>query len=142
MGLRITDLGMSSSRLNWISQSESKVATAEQQVSTGRKINKASDNPSESTRLLRYDQRLQRITQFGRNADNAKLWVSTADTALQDGSNQLARAGTLVVQASNDTLGPDERAAISADIRAIKDGMLATANTQICLLYTSPSPRD
>ena len=131
MGLRITDLGLSSSRMNWIGQSESKVATAEQQVATGRRINKASDSPSESTRLLRYDQRLQRIAQFSRYADNAKLWVSTADQALQTGSTELQRARTLVVQAGNDTLGPQERQAIAADIRAVRDGLLATANTKI-----------
>lgn len=131
MGIRITDLGMSSSRMSWINQGQTKLAAAEQEVATGRKINKPSDNPSESARLLRNDLRLQRVAQFSRNNDNAKLWISSADQALQSGSTDLARARTLAVQAGNDTLGPSENRAIADQIRSIQQGMLAIANTKI-----------
>ncbi len=131
MGLRITDLGMSSSRMAWINQGQTKLAAAEQEIATGRRINKPSDNPSESARLLRHDLRLQRVTQFTRNNDNAKLWVGSADQALQTGANNLERARTLAVQAGNDILGPVENRALADEIRSIADGMLATANTKI-----------
>jgi flagellar hook-associated protein 3 FlgL len=131
MGLRITDLGMASSRMNWIRQGQSRVASAEQEIATGRRINKASDNPSESARLMRYDLRLQRVEQFSRNNTNAKLWIGSADQALQSGANYLERARTLGVQAGNDTLGAEERRAIASDIRSIGQGLLAMANTKI-----------
>ena len=131
MGIRITDLGMSSSRMSWINAGQAKLAAAEQEVSTGRRINKASDNPSESARLLRNDLRLQRVAQFARNNDNAKLWISSADEALQSGATDLERARTLAVQAGNDTLGPGENKAIANEIRSIQQGMLAMANTKI-----------
>ncbi len=132
MSVRITDLGMMESRMAWMRQGQSRVAAAEQEIATGRRINKPSDNPSESARLMRHDLRLQRVSQFARNNDNAKLWVGTADQALQTGATYLERARTLAVQAGNDTtLGPQESRAIAADVRSIAQGMMATANTKI-----------
>lgn len=132
MSVRITDLGMMESRMAWMRQGQSRVAAAEQEIATGRRINKPSDNPSESARLMRHDLRLQRVSQFARNNDNAKLWVGTADQALQTGANYLERARTLAVQAGNDTtLGTQEGRAIATDVRAIAQGMMAMANTKI-----------
>lgn len=132
MSVRITDLGMMESRMAWMRQGQSRVAAAEQEIATGRRINKASDNPSESARLMRHDLRLQRVSQFARNNDNAKLWVGTADQALQTGATYLERARTLAVQAGNDTtLGAQESRAIAADVRSIAQGMMAMANTKI-----------
>lgn len=132
MSVRITDLGMMESRMAWMRQGQSRVAAAEQEIATGRRINKPSDNPSESARLMRHDLRLQRVSQFSRNNDNAKLWVGTADQALQTGANYLERARTLAVQAGNDTtLGVQESRAIAADVRSIAQGMMAMANTKI-----------
>lgn len=132
MSVRITDLGMMESRMAWMRQGQSRVAAAEQEIATGRRINKPSDNPSESARLMRHDLRLQRVSQFARNNDNAKLWVGTADQALQTGATYLERARTLAVQAGNDTtLGAQESRAIAADVRSIAQGMMAMANTKI-----------
>lgn len=132
MSVRITDLGMMESRMAWMRQGQSRVASAEQEIATGRRINKPSDNPSESARLMRHDLRLQRVSQFARNNDNAKLWVGTADQALQTGATYLERARTLAVQAGNDTtLGAQESRAIAADVRSIAQGMMAMANTKI-----------
>lgn len=132
MSVRITDLGMMESRMAWMRQGQSRVAAAEQEIATGRRINKPSDNPSDSARLMRHDLRLQRVSQFARNNDNAKLWVGTADQALQTGANYLERARTLAVQAGNDTtLGAQESRAIAADVRSIAQGVMAIANTKI-----------
>ncbi|MDH4364709.1 MAG: flagellar hook-associated protein FlgL [Acidimicrobiia bacterium] len=132
MSVRITDLGMMESRMAWMRQGQSRVAAAEQEIASGRRINKPSDNPSESARLMRHDLRLQRVSQFARNNDNAKLWVGTADQALQTGATYLERARTLAVQAGNDTtLGAQEGRAIAADVRSIAQGMMAMANTKI-----------
>ena len=80
---------------------------------------------------MRHDIRLQRITQYQRNSNMARLWVGGADGALQSAANNLGRAKTLAVQAGNDTLGPVERSALAADIRAIVDELRTVANTKV-----------
>jgi flagellar hook-associated protein 3 FlgL len=131
MGLRITDQGLTNSRTAWIADGRSTVARAEQQVSTGRKIENPSEDPGAAAQLMRYDMRLQRLTQYQRNAGNAKLWVGAADTALQSTATNLTRAKTIAVQAGNDTLGLEENAALASDIRAIADEIQTLANTKV-----------
>lgn len=130
MGLRITDLGTANARRTWIADGRSRLAETERAVATGRRLNRASDDPAASTRLLRHDMRLQRITQYQRNSDNARLWAGAADQTLQSAANNLGRAKTLAVQAGNDTLGPIENGALASDIRAIADELLTIANTK------------
>lgn len=131
MALRITDQGLANSRMSWISQGRSAVAEHERSISSGRRIDQPSDDPAATAQLMRHDIRLQRITQYQRNNNNAKLWIGAADSALQSAANNLGRAKTLAVQAGNDTLGPVENAALAADIRAIADELRSAANTKV-----------
>lgn len=131
MGLRITDQGLANSRAAWISSGRSVSAEAEQQVSTGRRIENASDDPGASAQLMRYDMRLQRLEQYQRNTANAKLWVAGADTALQSTATNLTRAKTIAVQAGNDILGTAEDAALAADVRAIASEIRSIANARV-----------
>lgn len=130
MGLRVTDAGLSAARRMWISEGKNRLADAERALSTGRQLNQPSDDPTAATQLLRHEVRLDRIEQFNRNTDNARLWVGAADESLQAVANNMGRAKTLAIQAGNDTLGQVENAALAADIRAIADEMLAAANSK------------
>ncbi len=131
MALRITDQGLANSRISWISQGRATVAEHERAISSGRRIDQPSDDPAATAQLMRHDIRLQRIGQYQRNNNNAKLWVGAADSALQSAANNLGRAKTLAVQAGNDTLGPVENAALANDIRAIADELRSVANTKV-----------
>lgn len=131
MGLRITDQGQANLRAGWISDGRTRAAEAERAVSTGRRLNQPSDDPSGATQLMRHQNRLQRIEQYSRNGSNAKLWINAADSALQSAANGLRRAKTLAVQAGNDTLGPVERTALANDIRAISEELRTIANTKV-----------
>lgn len=130
MGLRITDQGLANSRLAWITEGRSRTAEAETVISSGRKIDQASDDPAAAAQLMRHDIRLQRIAQYQRNNGRARLWVDGADASLQSASNNLARAKTIAVQAGNDTLGPAENEALATDIRAIAAEIRTAANAK------------
>lgn len=129
--MRVTDQGLANSRLAWITQNAARGAEAEQDVSSGVKIDKASDDPAAAAAIMRHDLRLQRLDQYERNNNRARLWVDGADSALQSISTNLARAKTVAVQAGNDILGPNEDAALAADIRAIASEIRSAANTRI-----------
>ncbi|MEM7339747.1 MAG: flagellar hook-associated protein FlgL [Actinomycetota bacterium] len=130
MTIRITDLHQNQARARWISDNRSRSALLERNIATGKAIHQASEDPAASTRLMRHDLRLQRVDQYDRNIGNAKLWLGSADHALQSASTNLSRAKSLAVQAGNSFTDADTRAAISADIRAIRSEMLVIANSQ------------
>jgi flagellar hook-associated protein 3 FlgL len=127
----VTDLSMANSRVAWINESRSNLARYEQEIATGKRFTRASADPNDATRVLRYDLRLQRVTQFERNGDNAKLWIDTADEALQTAARDLGRARTLAIQSANDTLGAVERRALADDVRSLAAGLRTVANTKV-----------
>lgn len=129
--MRITDQGLTNFRVAQLAAGQSKLADVEEQIATGKQIQKPSDDPSASARLMRHTDRLARIGQYQRNNNSARLWADAGDRTLQSVSYSLGRAKTLAVQAGNDTLGTEERAALSADIRAIADEMISLANTKV-----------
>ncbi len=131
MGLRITDQGLANARIGWISAGRTKLAEQERAISSGVQLEQPSDDPAAAAQLMRHDIRLQRITQYQRNANNARLWVASADSALLSVSNNLNRAKTLGVQAGNDILGGVENAALAADIRAVAAEIRTSANTKV-----------
>lgn len=131
MGLRITDQGQLQSRLGWIGDARSRAGEAERALSSGRRIDQASDDPAGAAQIMRHQTRLSRIEQYGRNNATARLWIDGADGALQSAANELGRAKSLAVHAGNDTLGAVERAALAADIRAISEELRTVANTKV-----------
>lgn len=131
MAQRVTDRGLANARIAWVTQGRSRLANEERAIATGRRIEQASDDPAAASQLMRSDIRLQRIGQYERNANIARLWNGAADGALQAVSTNMARAKTLAVQAGNDTLGPVELAALATDVRAIADEVRTSANTKV-----------
>lgn len=129
--MRITDQGLTNTRVAHIASGQSRLADIENKIASGKEIQRPSDDPSASARLMRSTDRLSRIGQYQRNNNSAQLWAEAGDRTLQSVSYSMSRAKTLAVQAGNDTLGADERLALATDIRAIADEMVSLANTKV-----------
>ena len=131
MSFRITDSRLSHQRTNRIEAGRRKLAKAEEQISTGRRFQRASEQPTDASKLLRHSRRLERVQQFKRNSENGRLWSDTADQALQSISREMTRARTLAVQGANETNGPEQLETIATDIRAIADSLITLSNTKV-----------
>ncbi|MCK4460950.1 MAG: flagellar hook-associated protein FlgL [candidate division Zixibacteria bacterium] len=101
------------------------------QMSTGRRINKPSDDPLGTLRDLDYRKELARIAQYRSNIDAALNWQGTYDSALSDFGNMLSTAKELAISMSNDTYGADERKAVAIEIDDIIDRFFQIANSDL-----------
>ncbi len=131
MSFRITDSRLNHQRTIRIEAGRRKLAKAEEQISTGRRFQRASEQPTDASKLLRHSRRLERVQQFKRNSENGRLWSDTADQALQSVSREMTRARTLAVQGANETNGPEQLQTIATDIRAIADSLITLSNTKV-----------
>ena len=129
--MRITDSNMSMLRTRWANDSRANLAEFEQQIGSGVKFSKPSQDPISAATVMRSEGRLNRIDQFARNTANGRLWTSTADQALRSASDNLLRAKTLTIQGGNPAMSPQARSAIAADIRAMGDSLRTVANTKV-----------
>lgn len=109
--------------------SMNRVAKAQEQLTTGRLINRPSDNPTGATTAMRIRTDLADKLQFVRNADDAQGWLDQIDTALSTVTDQVRRARELAMTANSGIAGPESREAVAVEIDQIRQGLISAANT-------------
>ena len=103
----------------------------QEQLSTGKKINRPSDDPTGTVQALQTRQTLRANEQYSRNADDGVAWLNTTDTALGTVAVDLLSVQQLVTTGLSDGSQSDgSRAALAIQVRNIKDALLGTANTK------------
>ena len=100
------------------------------QLSTGKKINRPSDDPSASTQLLKLSTLKSKTEQYNRNISAARNELQLQETALDSVNNVLQRVRELMLQANNATQSNESRAAIADEIFNRIDELLQYANSK------------
>ncbi|MDX9858172.1 MAG: flagellar hook-associated protein FlgL [candidate division Zixibacteria bacterium] len=103
----------------------------ETQMSSGRRINKPSDDPSGTLRDLNYRTELAKIEQYQKNISQALNWTATYDQVLADTKNFVSEAKEIAVAMSNDTYDDIAREASAGQIRSLIDQITSLANTRL-----------
>lgn len=129
--MRVTQSMLSNNLLNNLSNSYKRLSTYQNQLDTGSKINRPSDDPVVATKGMGYRSTLNKINQFTSNATEASNWLDTTDSALGNVGDALVRVKELVTQASTDSLTSDDRNKISAEIKQIRSQIQDLGNTQV-----------
>jgi len=106
------------------------IAAAQEQVASGKRINRPSDDPAAAARLVGIDASLTRLAQFERNAGSAESSLAMQETVLASVVDSVQRIRELTVQANNGTNGAGERDAIAQEIGTRLDGLYDLANTR------------
>lgn len=100
------------------------------QISGGKKLLRASDDPVASRRIATIGKAQASSTTWAANVKTATAQVSQADTALGSVGNLLTRARELTLSASSGTTNPADRASIAAELSAIADEIDGFAATR------------
>jgi flagellar hook-associated protein 3 FlgL len=98
--------------------------------SSGRRINKPSDDPLGIVDDLNYRFKLSDISQFNFNISHSKSWLSYSDMALNSTNSQLIELKDIAVQLSNDTFDESARIAGANQVATIFSQLVEYANTQ------------
>lgn len=103
----------------------------QEQVSTGKKVSRPSDDPITAVRSMYYRSTLNDIEQFKRNADEGLSWMTTTDEALGEVTSVLQRVRELTIQGLNGTNDESGRNAIAEEIDQLKAHLGEIANSSI-----------
>lgn len=131
MNMRVTQSMLSNSNLKYISQNYNQLARLQDQLITGKKITRPSDDPVIAMKGMRYRTDLVEVDQFRRNLNEGFNWMDNADSALDETNLVLQRIRELVVQASNDSYEEEARKNIEKEISSLQAHIVALANTKI-----------
>ena len=113
-----------------INTAQINLSKAQEQVSTGKRVNTAADDPIAATEILRTTSSLANNTQYIANQDAANAQLGTTDSTLGQVSDLLQTVRTTLVSANNGALSDSERSALSTDLKSRLDSLVALANTK------------
>ena len=106
------------------------LAKTQEQLSTGKQINKPSDMPDKASLVTRLESELARQASYQGNLKAMNTRLQASETALKNTSDVMYRFKELAVQASNDTLSAADRHSIALEMTQLKDQILSLANSQ------------
>lgn len=133
--MRVTQSMLSNNMLRNLSNNYKKLSNLQNQINTGRKVTRPSEDPVIATKGMGYRTDLNKIEQFDRNTTQVNAWLDASDDALDQVGNALNRVKELIVQASSDTNTAEDREKIKKEIDQIRLQIQDVANTKIADKY-------
>ncbi len=128
--MRVTNSSIAAMTLANLQSSLQRGADLQAQLSSGKRINKASDDPSGTVSALSLQSEIDRNNQFSRNASDGDAWLTTVDSTLTSINDVLSRARDLVVQAASTGSGDtNSQTAIATEMKQLRASVLSLANT-------------
>ena len=129
MALRINYNLASSSAQRGLGASQDAYAKQANRLSTGLRINSASDDAAGMAVSEKLKNQVRGLNQAQRNAQDGISLIQTAEGALTETHSILARMRELAVQGANDTLNNSDRANLEAEFTQLKAEVTRIAET-------------
>ncbi len=139
--MRTTQSMLSNTMLRNLNTSYNKMGNLQQQISTGSKLLRPSDDPVGVTKAMSYRTQLNQNAQYDKNLDTATKFLDTTDSALQSVSSAMARVQELITQAANDTNQTIDREKMLTEIKQIQAEIHDLGNTKIGDTYVFSGTR-
>ena len=121
--MRISSQQIFESGVRSMAQHTSDAMTAQEQISSGKKYQRASDNALAAGLGVQVTLDQAKYAMFKVNQDYANQSLSTADSQLLNLHNMMANFQKILVQAGNDTLGIDNRKILGQQAQGIAKAM-------------------
>jgi flagellar hook-associated protein 3 FlgL len=127
----VADITLSQAITQQLSQQELSIANLEEQVSSGRSLNKPSDNPAAVTQVLQLSSQASQLSNWQANVQTATSWLGMGNNALNSVLDDMQSARTLILQTLNQgTQNATTYQAAGQQLQGINANLLSTANTQ------------
>ena len=110
--------------------SQNRLATLQNQVSTGKRIDKPSDDPVAAAQLVKLNRELAQTEKYQENIEITQRRLELQDTVLANVGNANDRMQELIIQGRNDTLTAADRKTIATELRELAEYSAGLMNTQ------------
>lgn len=114
--------------LRSIEQRSQRYADAQRQITSGYRVERASDDPAASARILRLRGALARNVQYQRNMDSARIRLGHAELSLSRVTEQLEEVRSSAVQAAQETYSDEERVLMAEQVDQLLESLAGEGN--------------
>ncbi len=130
MPSRITLETIINSTLMNIQLSASRMQKLQEQIATGKKIIRPSDDPGGARKVLNLRSEDLKLEQYSRNVQTSIQSIEFSESMLQNTANLIQRVQELIVQGVNATTDQETRDNIASEINQILETILQSANSK------------
>lgn len=127
--MRVSTLMMYQQNMRGITDSQSAWLKYGEQMSTGKRVNRASDDPVAASQAVVLSQAQAQNSQYASARTFATQRVSIEEKTLAQVTTAIQSAQEKIVYAGNGTLSDDDRASLATDLQGIRDQILNLANS-------------
>jgi len=115
---------------NNMQRSQNNLARLQEQIETGKKVNKPSDDPIASAQIQKLERELSQYEKYQGNIEVTQRRLDLESSVLDDIHTATDRMRQLAIQAGNDTLTESDRKSIANELRVTADYVAGLMNTQ------------
>lgn len=130
MSTRISSSAVHNSAVAQIMKQQSQLSRTQNQVASGKRVEKPGDDPIAATRILDLERNQKEIDQYQANSDLLASRLSVGEQSLANIDNVLTRVRELVLQANNASTDATARASIATEIRSRTQELMDIANAR------------
>ena len=126
--MRISTANVYDKGIDTLNKRQAELAEVQEQLTTGKRIRRASDDPASAARAERATASLERAIANQRGVDASRVAMTQTESTLGDAGLLMQRARELLVAAGNASYSDSERAALGAELRSIRTQLFTLAN--------------
>jgi flagellar hook-associated protein 3 FlgL len=112
-----------------------KMSNMQDQLATGKRISKPSDDPVLASKILARKTDLSELDQYDKNTRDALGWMEITEKAIEDNGDLLQRVRELTVQAANGTNTASDTQKIAEEIKNLKEQLISNGNATFAGRY-------
>ncbi|MBN4077830.1 flagellar hook-associated protein FlgL [Nitrospina gracilis] len=131
MVTRVTSQAQQANSLQNIFRITENLFKAQQEIATGKRINRPSDDPAGMRDALLLRTGVNQANQFIRNINNNRIFIQAGDTTLQSINLNLIRAKELAVSELGGASNAETRGFAASELDQIISQVFETANTKV-----------
>ena len=133
--MRVTDLTKQNAVLRHVATNAERLQTLQEDMSSGKRINRLSDDPIAATQVQDYRTRLSYLDRIKRSIQNNFTWLDRTDGELAHIGDMLQRAKQLALSQANDTADEGTRRVTGEEIQDIIDNLINAGNAKVGKVY-------
>ncbi len=127
--MRITNNLLVGRYMNNYYSSADRMQTTQIQMSSGKRVNKISDDPVALVTILSSRSKIMELEQYDKNSNYARAYIRTAESAVYEASVVMQNVYEKTVQLPNGTLTDVDRAALKTELIELRDHVVSILNT-------------
>lgn len=126
--MRVTNQMVTNNTMLYLNNTQSNMLDIQQQLTTGKKIGKPSDDPIVAVRALKLKTDVSEINQYSRNVDDATSWIDVTEQALTNMTDMYKRIRELTVQGSSGTYTYEDHVKMLEEIKQLNEQLAHEGN--------------